>query len=119
MDDIKRVVHQHGIILEPVYNLSPHALIQHGDNVFLVHMTATVEAESIRHFFVYDAKTGCLLDPDAASNEQVKDVDRSLGSGKSQKARAKANGKAMDVFYKAYPGPDKGSIKFDRVWRGV
>ena len=62
-------------------------------------------------FFVYDAKTGCLRDPDAASNEQVEDVDRSLGSGKSQKARAKANGKAMDVFYKAYPGPDKGSIK--------
>ena len=114
-----RDVDKHGIALEPVYNLSPHALIQHDNDVFLVHITATVEGESIRHFFVYDAKTGCLRDPDAASNEQVEDDDRCLGAGQSQKARAKANSKAMDVFYKAYPGADKGSIKIDRVWRGV
>ena len=114
----ERVLNHH-IVLDPVHKFSPHALIQHGDDVLLVHMDATVQGEPISHFFVYAAATGCLLDPDACSAEQVTDEDRCLGVGKSQKARTRANLKAMDVFYKAYPGADEGSIRIDRVWRAV
>ena len=35
-DDIKRVVAIHGVALDPVYNLSPHALIQRGRDVILL-----------------------------------------------------------------------------------
>lgn len=55
-DDISRVVAIHGVVLEPAHNLerSPHRLIQHGDDVYLVR----VSAESIQHFCVFDAATG-------------------------------------------------------------
>jgi len=118
-DDIKRVVFKRGVGLEEVYNLSPHALIQRGKRVFLVHMSATVGGESVLHFFIFDANTGCLLDPDASGAEQVEDSDRCLHAGNSKEARKKANIKAMSVFYKAYSNADHKSIKIDRVWEGV
>ena len=119
-DDIRRVVAKHPfrVALVPVYNLSPHMLIQRGNDVLLVHIHATVKGASVRHFFVYVAATGCLLDPDAAGAEQVEDADRCLGAGLSKVARQKSNRKAMGVFYKAYPGADPGSITINRVWRG-
>ena len=117
--DIERVVGKHSIALEPVYNLSPHEMIQRGDSVFLLHLTAAIDGDQIRHFFVYDAKTGCILDPVADGNQQIEDTDRCIGWGQSKRAKKKANGKAMGPFYKAYPGALAGSIRIDRVWRGV
>ena len=117
--DIARVLGKRCVRLEPAYNLSPHALIQRSESVFLVHMFATVEGDHVRHFFVFDAESGCLLDPDAAAGEQVEDSDRCLHAGGSKEARKKANCKAIDVFYKAYPGADKGSIKINCVWRAT
>ena len=117
--DIARVLGKRCVRLEPAYNLSPHALIQRSESVFLVHMFATVEGDRVRHFFVFDAESGCLLDPDAAAGEQVEDSDRCLHAGSSKEARKKANCKAIDVFYKAYPGADKGSLKINCVWRAT
>ena len=116
-DDVARVVATKGIRLVPVYNLSPHKLIQRGEGVFLLHMEAAVRGEPVRHFFVYDQSTGCLLDPDASGAERVEDTDRRLGSGNHRNARKKANARAMAVFYKAYPGVEEGSIRIGHAWR--
>ena len=60
-----------------------------------------------------------MLDPQSTSNRQVSDADRSLNAGKSKYARARANAKAMRVFYEAYDGADEGSIIIDGVWRAA
>ena len=57
-----------------------------------------------------------MLDPESTGNGQVCDADRSLNAGKSQIARARANSKAMRVFYEAYDGADDRSIKIDGLW---
>ena len=116
-DEIMHVVAEFDVVLKPV-DPSPHALIQHGTDVFLVHMVATVNGDDICHFFVYDAASGCLLDPDG-NNRQVEDTDRCLGVGKSQSTRKEKNRQAMRVFYEAYEGADEGSIKLDAIWRCV
>ena len=117
--DIERAIRKHGLRLAVQQSLSPHWLIQRGDGVFLVHFTATVGGDPVKHFMVYDKARGILRDPLISEGMEVVDKDRCLNAGKSRDARVRANKTAMDVFHQAYDGVDDGSINITRIWQAV
>ncbi len=117
--DIERAIRKHGLRLVVQESLSPHWLIQRGDGVFLVHFTATVGGDPVKHFMVYDKARGILRDPLISEGMEVVDRERCLNAGKSLNARKRAKMAALAVFHQAYDGVDNGSINITRIWQAV
>lgn len=110
VDDVARAVKDFGVRVDHVRMVSPRILVSFREGVYLLELGLTYEDGAYdRHFTVYDAPTGVILDSLTPETFAVDDRDRQA------KSKKRANRNAMRAFQAVFAAATK--ITFEQVYR--
>ena len=108
--DVARAVKDFGVRVDHVRMVSPRILVSFREGVYLLELGLTYEDGAYdRHFTVYDAPTGVILDSITPDTFAVDDRDRQA------KSKKRANRNAMRAFKAVFASATK--IKVENVYR--